>query len=170
MEFGGRYRFGAPRAAVWGALNDAAVLRAVIPGCERIEWTGPTTLELGVRVDLGMLHPRFTGELTLSDVHPAENYVLTGRGKGGLLGLAHAAARISLADDGAGTILVFRAEGKADNGIMKLGRTLIGGSAQRIIDGFFEAIGEQMHTEVIPLGDGPDATPSHPVSSPGRAG
>lgn len=157
MEFGGRYRFGARRDAVWRALNDAAVLKAVIPGCERIEWTGATSLELSVRVDLGLLHPRFTGELALSDVHPAERYVLTGRGKGGLLGLAHASARISLADDGTGTILVFEAEGKADNGIMKLGRALIGGSAQRIIDGFFEAIGRQMRTEVTALGDARDA-------------
>jgi uncharacterized protein len=151
MEFGGRYRFGAGRQAVWRALNDAEVLKAVIPGCDRIEWTGPTTLELRVRVSLGVIHPHFSGSLELSDVHPAERYTLTGRGKGGLLGLAQASAQIALADAGPDTILSFSAEGKADSGIMRLGRALIGNSAQKIIDGFFEAIGEQMRTDVVPI-------------------
>ena len=155
MEFGGRYRFGAGRQAVWRALNDTAVLKAVIPGCEGIEWTSPTTLDLIVQVSLGIVRPRFSGQLELSDVHPAEHYILTGRGKGGLLGLAQASARISLADDGAGTILVFAATGKADNGIMRLGRALIGNSAQKIIDGFFEAIGTQMQTKVEPIPEAP---------------
>ena len=49
MDFGGRYLFGATRADVWAALNDTAVLKAVIPGCERIDWTGPTTLDSSSR-------------------------------------------------------------------------------------------------------------------------
>ncbi|MDO8359611.1 MAG: SRPBCC domain-containing protein, partial [Devosia sp.] len=121
MQFGGRYRFGATRQAVWAALNDAAILEAVIPGCEAIAWTGPATLELRIKVNFGLVHPVFAGELGLSDVHPAERYTLTGRGKGGLLGLAHAAADITLTDDPDGAILSFAAIGKADGGIMRLG-------------------------------------------------
>ena len=151
MQFGGRYRFGAPRQAVWRALNDTGILQAVIPGCERIAWTSPTTLDLGIKVSLGVVHPRFSGVLELSHIDPALSYTLTGRGKGGLLGLAHASARIALADAGADTILAFTAEGKADGGIMRLGRALIGNSAQKIIDGFFEAIGRQMQVAVEPL-------------------
>lgn len=151
MDFGGRYRFGAGRRAVWEALNDTEVLRAVIPGCERIAWTSPDTLELRVKVNLGLVHPAFSGELRLSDVHPAERYRLSGHGKG-LLGLAHAEADISLADAGANeTLLAFAAAGHAGDGVMRLGRTLVGNSAQRIIDGFFEAIGAQMHVPVVPL-------------------
>ncbi|MEP7240899.1 MAG: carbon monoxide dehydrogenase subunit G [Devosia sp.] len=154
MEFGGRYLFGAERAAVWAALNDAALLRAVIPGCQHMAWTSPTTLDLRVKLDFGLLHPVFSGELVLSDVHPAERYTLTGRGKG-IVGLAHASAEITLADaaDG-GTLLVFAAAGQADGGIMRLGRALIGNSAQKLIDGFFEAIGQQLHTNVTALPQG----------------
>ncbi len=151
MDFGGRYLFGAKRAEVWAALNDAGVLGAVIPGCERIAWTGPATLDLTVRVHLGLVHPVFAGELELSNVVPAQSYTLSGRGKGGVLGMAHAAADIVLADDPRGTILSFSAAGKADGGIMRLGRTLIGNSAQRLIDGFFERIGERMGASVTAL-------------------
>jgi carbon monoxide dehydrogenase subunit G len=152
VDFGGRYLFGAKRVAVWAALNDTDVLQAVIPGCERIAWTGPETLDLSIKVNLGLMKPVFDGELLLSDVRPAELYTLSGRGKGGMLGMAQASAVISLADAGElETILAFDAIGKADGGLMKLGRTLIGNSAQRVIDGFFEAIGREMAASVTAL-------------------
>lgn len=151
MDFGGRYLFGAKRADVWAALNDTRVLGAVIPGCQRIEWTGPESLDLTVKVSLGFIRPTFEGALLLSDIVPAESYTLAGRGKGGVLGMAQASAAITLEDDPGGTILSFDAAGKADGGIMRLGRSLIGNSAQRLIDGFFEAIGREMAVEVVSL-------------------
>ena len=152
MDFGGRYHFAADRPAVWAALNDAKVLKAVIPGCDHIAWTGPNALELRIKVNFGVVHPTFTGDLSLSDVHPAETYVLAGRGRGGMLGLAQGAARIRLEEAPAGgTLLSFEAEGKADGGIMRLGRALIGKSAQRVIDGFFKSIGREMGAIVTAL-------------------
>jgi carbon monoxide dehydrogenase subunit G len=151
MDFGGRYLFSAKRADVWAALNDVEVLQAVIPGCERIDWTGPEALDMTIKVSFGFIKPTFEGQLDLSNVRPAESYTLTGRGKGGMLGLAQASADISLADAPEGTILTFDAVGKADGGIMKLGKALIGNSAQKVIDGFFEAIGREMQTIVTAL-------------------
>lgn len=151
MEFGGRYLLAAPRQEVWAALNDVEVLKAAIPGCRRIEWTAPAALELEIRVDLGPVHPVFSGDLTLSDIVPAERYRLSGRGRGGLLGLAHGAADIALADSDMGTELRFVAEGGASGQLMRLGRALIGGSAQAVIDGFFERFATAMGVEIVPL-------------------
>jgi carbon monoxide dehydrogenase subunit G len=151
MEFGGRYLFSAPRDRVWAALNDTQVLKAAIPGCSRLDWSSATTLECEIKVNLGVMQPTFTGDLELRDVIPAERYTLAGRGRGGLLGKAEAAADISLLDAPGGTELTFTANGGADGGIMKLGKAMIGNSAQKIIDGFFERIGEAMATEVTPL-------------------
>jgi carbon monoxide dehydrogenase subunit G len=151
MEFGGRYLFSAPRDRVWAALNDTRVLKAAIPGCSRLEWTGEAALECEIKVNLGVMQPTFTGDLELRDVIPAERYTLAGRGRGGLLGKAEAAADISLLDAPGGTELTFTANGGADGGIMKLGKAMIGNSAQKIIDGFFERIGDAMATEVTPL-------------------
>jgi uncharacterized protein len=152
LDFGGRYLFGAKRADVWAALNDIKVLGAVIPGCQTIEWTSESTLDLSIKVNFGIVHPTFDGMLTLSNIIPAESYTLSGRGKGGLLGMAQASADIRLVDapDG-GTILTFEAVGKADGGIMRLGKALIGNSAQKVIDGFFDAIGKQMPAIVTAL-------------------
>jgi uncharacterized protein len=151
VDFGGRYLFGAKRAEVWAALNDTAVLGAVIPGCQAIEWTSESTLDLSIKVNFGILQPTFEGMLTLSNIREAESYTLSGRGKGGLLGMAQASADISLEDVADGTMLTFAAVGHADGGIMRLGRAIVGNSAQKVIDGFFESIGGQMGVTVRAL-------------------
>jgi hypothetical protein len=151
MEFGGKYLFSAPRDRVWAALNDTNVLKAAIPGCSRLDWTGASTLECEIKVNLGLMSPTFTGDLELRDVDPAVRYTLAGRGRGGLLGKAEAAADIALVDAPGGTELTFTANGGADGGIMKLGKAVIGNSAQKIIDGFFERIGEATGVAVTPL-------------------
>ncbi len=151
MQFGGSYLVAASRQAVWQALNDTAILKAVIPGCRRIDWTSETALELEIEVNLGLMQPVFAGDLELRNIVPAQSYTLAGRGRGGLLGKAEAAADITLSDDGDHTRLVFVASGGADGGIMKLGKSLIGKSAQKVIDGFFTRFGEAMGVEIKPL-------------------
>jgi carbon monoxide dehydrogenase subunit G len=153
MQFGGNYLFHAERPAVWAALNNAETLKAAIPGCQRIEWTGDTALELEIKVNFGIVQPVFAGDLELSAIIPAESYTLSGRGRGGVLGMAHGAASITLADMTGGTRLSFIANGGADGGIMKLGQALIGKSAQKVIDGFFTRFGDAMGVEVRPLGE-----------------
>jgi carbon monoxide dehydrogenase subunit G len=138
LDFGGRYLLDADRDRVWSALNDTAMLKAAIPGCDSIEWTGETTLELAIKVNLGVVKPTFKGDLILSDIVPAHHYTLTGRGRGGILGHAEGAAEIELHEHPDGTILLFTAKGGASGQVMKLGKAVIGNSAQKIIDGFFE--------------------------------
>lgn len=151
MEFGGRYLLTAPRAEVWAALNDTAILKAAIPGCHRIGWTSETALELEIKVNFGVMHPVFAGDLILSDIVPAEHYTLAGKGRGGLLGLAEGAADISLGDRDTGTELRFTARGGASGQIMRLGRALIGNSAQKVIDGFFERFAAAMGVGITAL-------------------
>jgi uncharacterized protein len=151
MQFGGRYFFSAPRTAVWAALNDTEKLKAAIPGCRRLVWTGRDRLELELEAHLGLIKPVFTGDLVLSDIVPAERYTLSGRGRGGMLGMAHGSAQIVLSDAGDGTEMGFTAIGGGDNAIMTLGKSLIGKSAQKIIDHFFEGFGETFGATVTPL-------------------
>src|SRR5690606_2873038 len=141
------------RMAVWAALNDPETLRATIPGCSHIAWTGPDTLDLEIQVNLGLAKPTFKGELRLSDIIPAQSYTLSGRGKGGLLGLAGGAADITLEDAGNDdSLLAFTAHAGASGQIMRLGKAVVGNSAQRIIDGFFARFADAMGVEITPLG------------------
>ena len=151
MDFGGRYRVSAGRQEVWHALNNIEVLRACIPGADRIDWTGESTLELEIKVNLGIAKPKFKADLWLTDVVPAERYTLNGKGKGGVLGLAQGSADVILADLGEDTEMTFIARGEASPRIMQFGSALLGGRAKKVIDGFFERFGEAMGAEVTPL-------------------
>jgi hypothetical protein len=148
MQFGGRYRIGASRLKVWAALNDTEILARTIPGCTRMAWVTDAALEAAITADLGIAKPTITGTLELSNVVPAETYTLSGRGKGGLLGLAHGAADIALTDLGDDCILAFTATAGASNTIMKIGKALIGSAAQHVIDGFFKRFAEAMGAEL----------------------
>ncbi len=188
MEFSGTYLFFAGRDRVWQALNSTEVLQQAIPGCDHIAWNSPSTLDLVIRVNLGVARPKFSGELELSDVREARDYVLSGRGRGGILGLARGAARISLRDrplepahfraleqalenvpgagdnprsllsvpgEGeAGTVLSFSATGGASNQIMALGRSLVGKSAQGVIDRFMGRFSDAMQAPMLVLAPG----------------
>ena len=192
MEFSGTYLIFADRWHVWRALNDTQVLQRAIPRCQNIRWSSPATLDLTIQVNLGVMKPKFSGELTLSDVDEAQKYTLSGRGRGGVLGLAHGSADIKLADreiapddfarlheDGywpdldrenkdaphlqnaqagiydfeslsTGTLLTFSANGGASKHIMALGKTIIGKSAQGIIDRFMARFSDAMGVPMLP--------------------
>ncbi|GHA32086.1 hypothetical protein GCM10007989_30190 [Devosia pacifica] len=152
MEFGGRYRVSATRMKVWAALNDTSVLKNAIPGCHRIEWADQDQLDLEIKVNLGVVQPVFAGDLWLSGIVPAERYTLSGRGRGGLFGKAEGSADIVLEDIGEDTLLMFTANGGASGQVMKLGKAIVGKSAQKVIDGFFEHFGDAMGANVEPLG------------------
>ncbi|WDR02232.1 carbon monoxide dehydrogenase subunit G [Devosia algicola] len=157
MQFGGKYRLDAPRVAVWAGLNDTAMLKAAIPGCQRIDWVDTEALELEIKVNLGVAHPVLKGDLVLSDIVPAASYTLSGKGRGGLFGLAEGAADIILTDAGEGTELTFVASGGASGQIMRVGKAVIGSSAQKVIDGFFKRFADAMGVKIDVLPPDPGA-------------
>ncbi len=152
MQFGGSYLVSAPRATVWKALNDTAVLQAVIPGCKRIEWTSQTTLELEIEVGLGLMSPTFTGDLELRNVVPAESYTLAGTRPRGPARQGRSRRRYR-ADRCGPTIPTsssppWRRRWRHHEAGQGADRQL---SARKLIDGFFARFGDAMGAEVMPL-------------------
>lgn len=178
MEFSGTYLIFADRNAVWRALNDVEALKQAIPRCEKISWSSENTLDLTIKVNLGIIKPKFSGELELSNIVEAQKYTLEGRGHGGLLGLARGSADIELQDEeitsfdildlkereqktdlaqgDMGTILSFVAQGGASDKIMALGKSIIGKSAQGIIDRFMGRFCDALGAPMLPIQEDED--------------
>lgn len=156
LEFGGTYIVSADRETVWQALNNVDVLAETIPGCRRIVWRNDRFLDLEVEVNLGVMHPKFAGELELSDVDSARSYTLFGRARGKFLGKAQGTAKVSLSDARGDTILSFSAVGGASERLLALGRPLIGKSVQRVIDHFFQRFADAIGVEIKPVESPPD--------------
>ena len=50
---------------------------------------------------------RFAGRVELTDIDPPNGYTISGEGQGGVAGFAKGGAKVSLSDDGPGTLLSY---------------------------------------------------------------
>ena len=90
----------ASQAKVWAALNDAAILKKCIPGCERLEKVSPTEMTADVVVKVGPVKAYFSGKVILSDIDAPNGYRIAGEGSGGVAGFAKGGATVKLTPDG----------------------------------------------------------------------
>lgn len=138
MDMTGEYRIPAPRQAVWEALNDPDVLKACIPGCESLEKSGDE-MNATVVAKIGPVKAKFSGKVRLENLNPPTSYSIVGEGSGGVAGFAKGGADVSLADDGADTILSYTAKAQVGGKLAQLGSRLIDGTAKMMADQFFSA-------------------------------
>ncbi|MBC8128763.1 MAG: carbon monoxide dehydrogenase subunit G [Rhizobiaceae bacterium] len=139
MDLRGEYRLPAPRATVWEALNDPAVLKACIPGCESLEMTPEGGMAATVVAKVGPVKAKFNGEVRLENINAPESYSIVGEGKGGIAGFAKGGADVHLAEDGEETILTYKVDAQVGGKIAQLGGRLIESSTKKLAAQFFDA-------------------------------
>lgn len=137
MDMSGERRIAAPRARVWEALNDPAVLKACIPGCESLEKEGDA-MRATAAVKIGPISAKFNGRVQLSDLDPPNSYRISGEGQGGVAGFAKGGADVQLADDGPGTLLTYNVKAQVGGKIAQLGARLIDATSKQMADLFFD--------------------------------
>ena len=138
MKMSGEENIAAPIEAVWAALNDVAVLKQCIPGCESIIKTSDTTMTAKVVVKLGPVKAGFTGEVELKDLKPPNSYRIEGQGQGGLAGFASGGADVRLASVPGGTMLSYDVDAQIGGKLAMLGSRLIDSTARSLAGQFFE--------------------------------
>ena len=137
MDMSGEYRIPAPRQKVWEALNDPAILKQCIPGCESLEKLSDTEMNGKVTAKVGPVTARFGGKVTLSDLDPPNSYRISGEGTGGPAGFAKGGATVSLRDDNGGTVLSYKVDANVGGKLAQIGSRLIDGTARKMADDFF---------------------------------
>lgn len=141
MDMTGTQRIEAPRKQVYAALNDLAVLKQCIPGCESIELLSDNRMRATVTLKVGPVKASFAGIVTLSDLDPPNGYTITGEGSGGPAGFAKGSAKVRLEPDGDATILTYTAKADVGGKLAQLGGRLIDGTAKKLAGEFFERFG-----------------------------
>ena len=144
MDMTGERRIAAPRLKVWNALNDTAVLKASIPGCESLEKTSDSDLKATASVKIGPIAARFTGKVQLLDLDPPNSYRIEGEGQGGVAGFAKGGAVVRLAEDGDFTVLTYDVKAQVGGKIAQLGARLIDATAKQMADAFFNRFAAQV--------------------------
>ena len=138
MDFTGRYVIAALPEKVWEAINDPAILKACIPGCEQLDKTSPTDFVATAKLKIGPVSATFKGKVTLSELQPPSRLTLTGEGQGGVAGFAKGGAEVVLTPEGDGTVLTYTAKASVGGKLAQIGQRLIDGAAKQIADDFFK--------------------------------
>lgn len=162
MDMTGERRIEAPRQAVWQALNDPAVLKASIPGCESLEKLSDTDMKATAAVKIGPISARFSGAVHLSDIDAPNGYTIGGEGQGGVAGFAKGGAKVRLEDAGAATLLHYEVHAQVGGKIAQLGARLIDATAKQMADSFFDRFAKQVAPEPGPVA----AIPTPPEAPP----
>jgi len=145
MEIAGQERIGAPCGLVWQALNDPAVLRRCLPGCEALELRSPTELAATLALAIGPVSARFDGTLRLSQLEPPDRpgaYRLTAEGRAGSAGFARGEAAVNLLEAGPGaTLLEYSGRAQLGGRLAQVGQRLLEATARRLAGEFFGRFG-----------------------------
>ncbi len=144
MQMTGQQRIEAKRAQVWAALNDPAVLKQCIPGCQSLEQAADGKLNAIVNLKVGPISARFAGAVLLSDLKPPNSYTITGEGQGGAAGFAKGSAKVTLAEAGEATLLSYEVEAQVGGRLAQLGGPVIDAAAKQLAGGFFKRLGDAM--------------------------
>jgi uncharacterized protein len=165
MELKGERLIPASVDTTWRALNDPAILRDCIAGCESIERTGDDAYEALLAVKVGPVSARFKGKLQMSDIKPPHSYTIHFDGQGGVAGHGKGSADVALAAEGAQTRLRYEARAQVGGKMAQVGSRLIDAAAGKLTEDFFNAFEARLKPttagEVV-------AAPAAPTEAPSR--
>src|SRR6185312_6678948 len=82
MKVAGQATLHAPIEQVWAALNDPAVLVRTIPGCQRLEATGPDAYAMTVTAGVASIKGSYAGTVQLAELQPPRSFLLRASGTG----------------------------------------------------------------------------------------
>ncbi len=154
MKITGTATIGQPVGAVYAALTDPAVLVRTIPGCQRLEQTGPDTYQATVAAGVASIKGLFDGGVRLADQRPPESLTLHASGAGAP-GTVEAVARVRLvADPSGGTLIQYDADATVGGVLGGVGQRMLTGVARRTAAEFFAAVDRDLATAAVPAAAG----------------
>jgi carbon monoxide dehydrogenase subunit G len=137
MEMTGSQALPVVQAIAWEALNDPAILKAAIPGCEQLDRVSETEFVAAVTAAIGPVKAKFKANLSLSEVVAPNAYTIRFDGQGGAAGFGKGDARVLLVPEGQSTRLDYTVKANVGGKLAQIGSRLIDAAAKKMADDFF---------------------------------
>jgi len=170
MEMQATRQLAVTQQQAWDALNDPEVLKACIPGCDKVEASGDNQYAIGMALKIGPVSARFSGKITLSDLQPPHSYTIVFEGQGGAAGFGKGQAQVALTPNQAGCELAYTVAATVGGKIAQLGQRLVDGTARSLAEEFFKRFDDTMrqrHPEAY-AAPAEDAAPPGPAAATAR--
>lgn len=143
MRLAGEFSFEAPQSAVWSSLMDPEVLRAALPGTDRLDRLDDTNFAASWTVKLGPIRGSFAGSIVLSDVEPPSSYHMTSIGNGPI-GVVASEADFRLRREGEATVLEYELETKISGRLVSVGHRLVESSMRSLVRDALQRLSERI--------------------------
>jgi carbon monoxide dehydrogenase subunit G len=166
MKMSGEETIPATIETVWRALNDPAVLKQCIPGCESITKSSDTSFSARVVAKVGPVKAGFNGAVQLKDMNPPTSYRIEGKGEGGLAGFATGGANVKLEEVPEGTRMTYDVDAQVGGKMAMLGSRLIDSAARSLAGQFFDKfakVAASLKSESAPVAALKKPLPKKPV-------
>lgn len=183
MELTGERLIPADRSTTWAAINDPAILKECIAGCESLERTADDGFAAVVALRVGPVSAKFKGTLRLLDIRPPEHCTLQFEAQGGAAGFGKGSADVDLSEAGPGrTTLRYAAKASVGGKMAQIGSRLVDATAAKLTEDFFTAFEARLAPPAPPTGAPPPpvaagaphadamSSPSRAIASPARNG
>jgi len=150
-----------------GLLNDPAILKSCLSGCERLDKLSVTAFEAAVTAKVGPIKTTFADATELSEIDPPNAYVISGEGKGGAAGFAKGSAKVRLDDDSGSTLLAYSVDARLGGKLGQLGGRVVSPIARRMADDFFGKFADTVGgaREAEPVVAASDPVPAKPTAN-----
>ena len=157
----------APLDRVWRALNDPAVLVQTLPGCERLEATGPDSYKMIVTAGVASIRGTYAGEVKLHDQQPPNSFVMTASGAGGP-GTVSTEVQVRLVEVDGTTRLSYDADAVVGGMIGGVGQRMLAGVGKKMAGEFFAAVDDVLNGRAEAPAAGPAAAEPGVFVAPAR--
>jgi uncharacterized protein len=137
MELTGEHTFNVPREKVWEFLLDPEVLKASLPGCEKLEAVGEDEYVATMKIGISFIRGTFNGKVKITDKVEPESYKMAVEGSGPQ-GQVSGVGTLELVDQGESTVVKYRGDANVRGSLARVGARMIQPAAKTIVGQFFE--------------------------------
>lgn len=140
MELSGEHTFNLPREKVWEMMLDPAVLKASLPGCEKLEAIGDDEYAATMKIGIAMIKGTFSGKVKITDKVAPESYTMHIEGSGPQ-GQVNGVGTLEFVESGdGGTTVKYKGDANVSGTIARVGARMIQPAARTIAGQFFKSI------------------------------
>ena len=137
MELAGEHTFNAPRETVWKLLLDPDVLKATLPGCEKLEEVGEDEYVATMKIGISFIKGTFSGKVKISDKNEPESYTMAVEGSGPQ-GQVSGVGTLQLIEQGDTTLVKYQGDANVRGSLARVGARMIQPAAKTIVGQFFD--------------------------------
>lgn len=142
MELSGEHKFNYPPQRVWDFLLDPEVLKASLPGCERLDAIGEDEYEATMKIGISFIKGTFKGKVKITDKQEPNSYQMAVEGSGPQ-GQVSGVGKLELVEDDGGTIVKYHGDANVRGSLARVGARMIQPAAKTIVGQFFGKMEEE---------------------------